>query len=35
MHTFDVSEDFTRLAFDTISLCSMNHRCVTALPTPT
>jgi cytochrome P450/NADPH-cytochrome P450 reductase len=23
---FDVTEDFTRLAFDTIALCSMNHR---------
>lgn len=25
-HAFEVSEDFTRLAFDTISLCAMGHR---------
>jgi hypothetical protein len=25
-HAFDVSDDFTRLAFDTISLCAMGHR---------
>jgi hypothetical protein len=25
-HVFDATEDFTRLAFDTISLCAMGHR---------
>ena len=26
-HIIDPSEDFTRLAFDTITLCAMNYRC--------
>jgi cytochrome P450/NADPH-cytochrome P450 reductase len=25
-HVFNATEDFTRLAFDTISLCAMGHR---------
>lgn len=27
-HVIDPSEDFTRLAFDTITLCAMSHRYV-------
>lgn len=29
-HVIDPSEDFTRLAFDTITLCAMSYRCVLA-----
>lgn len=29
---FDPVDDFTRLAFDTIALCSMSHRCVCFFP---